>query len=512
MKYHLITLGCQMNKSDSERTRTVIEGMGYRWTGEENEAGILGILACSVRQKSIDKVYTRISKWNRWKKDRSLLTFVSGCILPADREKFLKLFDLVFTMDELPDLPDMIRQYGVVTPASLQAAAGLAGESGERKAQSFPVRGLAAGPVAEPTDDERDQHLQEVPLDLVNILKKNKPESRKETVRPALKKDPAEIRRFWKLSPQYSSDFEAFIPIQNGCDKFCTFCAVPYTRGREVSRPSGEILEELASLVERGYKSITLLGQNVNSYGHDRLGDEIPFHELLEKIGKFGERSGKAFWVYFTSPHPRDMSGEVIDVIARYDCLAKQIHLPVQSGDDKVLIRMNRNHNMDRYREIVRQIREKLPGATLFTDIIVGFTGETDEQFENTRRIMEEFRFNMAYIAMYSPRPGATSSRWKDDIPPETKKQRLQILTDELIRHNRTFHKSLIGREFPVLVLGEDRKKGYLKALTEGRLIVRFPSTDPSLIGTFTRVRIETAADFSLEGERLAIIEQLNEP
>ena len=142
----------------------------------------------------------------------------------------------------------------------------------------------------------------------------------------------------------------------------------------------------------------------------------------------------------------------------------------------------------------------------------MGFTGETDEQFENTRRIMEEFRFNMAYIAMYSPRPGATSSRWKDDIPPETKKQRLQILTDELIRHNRTFHKSLIGREFPVLVLGEDRKKGYLKALTEGRLIVRFPSTDPSLIGTFTRVRIETAADFSLEGERLAIIEQLNEP
>jgi tRNA-2-methylthio-N6-dimethylallyladenosine synthase len=232
---------------------------------------------------------------------------------------------------------------------------------------------------------------------------------------------------------------------------------------------------------------------------------------LLEKIGEFGKRSGKDFWVYFTSPHPRDMSEEVIDVIARYDCLAKQIHLPVQSGDDKVLIRMNRNHNIDRYREIVRSVRKKLPAATLFTDIIVGFTGETDEQFENTCRLMEEFRFNMAYIAMYSPRPGATSSRWKDDIPLETKKQRLQILTDELIRHNRVYNRSLVGKNLRVLVVGEDRKKGYLKALTEGRLIVRFPSDDRSLVGQFTEVRINSAADFSLEGENLAIIEELNE-
>lgn len=458
MKYHLVTLGCQMNKSDSERTRTVIERMGYRWTDREEEAGMLGILACSVRQKSIDKVYTRISKWNRLKKDRNLLTFVSGCILPADREKFLKLFDLVFTMDELPDLPDMIRQYGVVTPASLQS----------------PEASLAG--------------------------------SKEDT-----KKDPAEIKRFWRISPLYSSDFEAFIPIQNGCDKFCTFCAVPYTRGREVSRASSEILAELKELVEKGYKSITLLGQNVNSYGHDKRGDEIPFHRLLEEIGEYGRASGRDFWVYFTSPHPRDMSPEVIDVIARYDCLAKQIHLPVQSGDDKVLIRMNRNHTIDRYREIVSYIRKTLPTATLFTDIIVGFTGETDRQFENTRRLMEEIRFNMAYIAMYSPRPGATSSRWADDIPGETKKARLQVLTDELIRHNRVYNRKLIGKKIRVLVTGHDRKEGYLKAHTEGRLIVRFPSADQSLIGQFTDLRIQSAADFSMEGEPLAIIEQLNE-
>jgi len=452
-----------MNKSDSERTRTVVERMGFVWTDREDEANMLGVLACSVRQKSIDKVYSRISKWNRWKKDRNLITFVSGCMLPADREKFLKLFDLVFTMNELPELDSMVRQYGIVTPASLSTPAGF----------SHPTGG---------TDTP-------VPL---------KPER-------------AEIRQFWKVRPQYTSSFEAFIPIQNGCDKFCTFCAVPYTRGREVSRSSGEILKELRELVGKGYKSITLLGQNVNSYGLDRRGDEIPFHTLLERIGQFGKRSGKEFWVYFTSPHPRDMSADVIDVMARYDCLANQVHLPVQSGDDKVLIRMNRNHNMDRYRNIIKTIREKLPEATIFTDIIVGFTGETEKQFENTRRIMQEFRFNMAYIAMYSPRPGATSSRWEDDIPLDVKKKRLQILTDELVRYNRMYNSSLIGREIRVLVTGHDRKEGYLRGLTEGRLIVRFPADDPSLIGRFTDLQINSAADFSLEGEKLSIIEELNE-
>lgn len=462
MRYHLVTLGCQMNKSDSERTRTVIERMGFIWTDREDEANLLGVLACSVRQKSIDKVYSRISKWNRWKKDRNLITFVSGCMLLADKEKFLKLFDLVFTMDELPELDTMVRQYGIVTPASLSSPA---------ETSQAPVQTLALKPI----------------------------------------KDPAEIRQFWKVRPQYSSSFEAFIPIQNGCDKFCTFCAVPYTRGREVSRSSDEILKELRELVDKGYKSITLLGQNVNSYGLDKRGDEISFNTLLEKIGEFGERSGKEFWIYFTSPHPRDMSADVIDVMARYSCLAKQVHLPVQSGDDKVLIRMNRNHNMDRYRNIIHTIREKLPDATIFTDVIVGFTGETDQQFENTRKIMEEFRFNMAYIAMYSPRPGATSSRWEDDIPRDVKKERLQVLTDELIKYNRIHNSSLIGRKLRVLVTGHDRKEGYLRGLTEGKLIVRFPADDQSLIGRFTDLQINSAADFSLEGEKLAIIEELNE-
>jgi tRNA-2-methylthio-N6-dimethylallyladenosine synthase len=437
-----------MNISDSERIRSVLESMGYERTEIEEEADLLGIVACSVRQKAIDKVYTRIHRWNTWKTERPLTTFVSGCVLPADREKFVDRFDLIFTINELPQLPEMLRHHGLVTPASLRAA---------EAAMLHPSR-----------------------------------------------REPDHAKDYWRISPHYTSGFEAYVPIQNGCDKFCTFCAVPYTRGREVSRPSEEILAEVSRLVEAGYRSITLLGQNVNSYGLDRRGNEISFPQLLRRIGEIGDRSHKRFWVYFTSPHPRDMSDEVIDAIAAHDCLAKQIHLPLQSGDDKLLLRMKRNHSVERYRETVRKIRSTIPEATLFTDIIVGFTGETEEQFENTRRAMREFRYNMAYIAMYSPRPGAVSARWEDDIPHAEKRRRLHELSDELQAISHEYNESLVGTDHTVLVEGPDRKDGYLSGKTEGRLIVRFRSDDDSLVGEFVTVRIDHAAALSMEGTLVA--------
>jgi tRNA-2-methylthio-N6-dimethylallyladenosine synthase len=427
-----------MNLSDSERVIAVLDEAGYEWTDNEEEAGLIGILACSVRQKAIDKVYSRIYKWNKWKNHKNLVTFISGCILPSDHEKFLKLFDITFQMKDLPKLPEMISQYGIATPTHLKTGI-----------------------------DPHNENIEE----------------------------------FWNVQPNYKSSFEAFIPIQNGCDKFCTFCAVPYTRGREVSRPSKEIITEVALLVARGYKSITLLGQNVNSYGLDKKGDELTFAQLLTEIGELGNRLKKEFWVYFTSPHPRDMNDEVIEVISKYKVLAKQIHLPMQSGDNKVLMRMNRKHNMEKYRHIVETIRRLIPEATLFTDIIVGFTGETEEQFENTRLAMEEFKFNMSYTAIYSPRPGATSHRWVDDIPVDEKKRRLHVLTDELRKHSLPYNQKMIGKKFRVLVRGTDRKEGYLSSLTEGKLIIRFASEDESLIGKFVDVRITEATDFSMEGE-----------
>jgi len=438
VKYHVITLGCQMNLSDGERVISVLNEAGYEWTDNEEEAGLIGIIACSVRQKAIDKVYSRIHKWNKWKNNKNLITFISGCILPDDHEKFLKLFDVTFQMKDLPKLPEMISQYGIITPVHLKTGI-----------------------------DPHNENIEE----------------------------------FWNVKPDYQSGFEAFIPIQNGCDKFCSFCAVPYTRGREVSRPSSAILAEIALLVAQGYKSITLLGQNVNSYGLDKKGEEISFPQLLREIGELGNRTKKEFWVYFTSPHPRDMTDEVIEVIAEYPVLAKQVHLPMQSGDDKVLMRMNRKHNMERYRNIVTSIRRIIPQATLFTDIIVGFTGETEQQFDNTRKAMEEFKFNMSYTAIYSPRPGATSHRWADDVPLEEKKRRLHVLTEELRKHNLPYNNQLVGKTVRVLVRGTDRKEGFLSGQTEGKLIVRFESENEKLIGKFVDIKITSASDFSMEGE-----------
>jgi len=453
MRYHLIPLGCQMNVSDSERIVTVLEQLGYEATDREEDADILGIVACSVRQKAIDRVYSKIHKWNEWKNDRNLLTFVSGCILPTDREKFLARFDLVFTINELPDLPDMIRQYGVPTGAGISSGIGSRG-----------------------TD-----------LDSVPDIRDG----------------------FWKVTPTYTSRVEAYVPIQNGCDKFCTFCAVPYTRGREVSRPSGEIVAEVAALVDQGYRSITLLGQNVNSYGLDRRSSEISFSELLHEVGSV--TAGKPVWVYFTSPHPRDMTDDVLEAVATHDTLAKQIHLPIQSGDDKVLIRMNRNYRLSGYRSVVESVRRILPEATLFTDIIVGFTGETEEQFQRTREAMEEFRYDMAYIATYSPRPGAASSRWADDIPQEEKKRRHRVLTEVLERTAGERNHALIGRTIPVLVEGRDRQ-GYAAGRTEGRVPVRIAGPAEGdgaghelVPGTFVDLRITDARPLSLFGEPVAV-------
>ena len=425
-----------MNLSDTERVRTVLQQMGCTPTDNEAEANILGIIACSVRQKGIDKVYGRIEKWNAMKNRQNVITFVSGCILPADRVRFLKLFDLVFTMNELPQLPDMIRQYGIVTPAA---------------------------------------------MDKIN---------------PSANMEP-----FWEICPMRASNFEAYIPIQNGCNNFCTYCAVPYTRGREVSRPSEDILNEVKELVEKDYKSITLLGQNVNSYGLDKKGEEIDFAELLRRIGEYGKASGKEFWVYYTAPHPRDMKDEVIEVMTQYDCLAKQIHIPIQSGDDVMLQRMNRHHNLETYRHIIQTIREKLPTATIFTDIIVGFTHESEEEFENTRKAMEEFKYNMAYIAQYSVREGAVASKWEDDVPKEVKRQRYHRLTEELMKHSLVYNQALVGTTVKMLVEDFDRKNGYLTGHTEGKIVIRFASKDTSLIGKIVKVKVTSASALSIEGE-----------
>lgn len=439
MKYFLLYIGCQMNQSDAERVRTVLHGMGMQRTDVEEEADLLGIVACSVRQRAIDRVFTRIKKWNDWKKNNALITFITGCMLTPDEKRFSELFDILFHISDLPALPDLIRQCGSFTA------------TGE---QPYPAES-SASPVPD----------------------------------------------FWHIQPHYSSTFQAYVPIQNGCDKFCAFCAVPLARGREISRSSDDILSEISQLLEDEYKSITLLGQNVNSYGRDKKGSEIDFPTLLRFIAQLVTNSLKEVWLYFTSPHPQDMSEELLHTIAEYPCLGRQVHLPLQSGDDTVLKRMNRHYKLSHYRQTVTSIRSILPDTTLFTDLIVGFPGETPLQFEKTRQAMEEFKFNMAYIAMYSPRPGAASCRMADNVPHEEKNRRLHILSEVLKKHSYEYNNNLVGRTLTVLVEGLDRKDGYLSAKTNGRIIVRFPAEDKSLIGTFASVKITSAAPLSVEGQ-----------
>jgi tRNA-2-methylthio-N6-dimethylallyladenosine synthase len=441
MTFRVLALGCQMNLSDSERITSVLAAAGYTEAADEQDADLLGVVACSVRQKAIDRIYSKIHEWNGWKSSRPLMTFVSGCILPEDERKFLKLFDLVFRIDDLPDLPEMVDTYGV------------------------PLREPGRAVTLERADE------------------------------------------FWSITPQYQSRFVANVPIQNGCDKFCTFCAVPYTRGREVSRPAGDILTEVGTLVASGYRTINLLGQNVNSYGlgqHDPRGTAFPsFAELLDEVGGVADLAAEPVWVYFTSPHPSDMTTDVLDAVAAHPSLAKQIHLPLQSGDDKVLIRMNRNYRLSDYRQIVAEIRDRLPTATLFTDIIVGFCGETDDQFAATRAAMEEFRYNMAFVARYSPRPGAAAARWPDDIGHAEKKRRLHDLSAVLQRTALAHNQAAVGTTVDVLVEAEDRHPGMVLGRTEGRIPVRLPGGAAS-IGTMVRATVTDAHPLSLAAELAA--------
>lgn len=483
MKYYVMPFGCQMNRSDTERIRTVLNGMGYSESDDEKHPDVIirGIVACSVRQKGIDRVYGRIRNWNAGKAGRPEITFITGCILPADRDKFLKLFDLVFPIDQLPRLPDMIRQYGVPTPGSLRPA----GEDGG-EASSAPVPEVSR---------------KTIPFEI----------GAPEQGEPGREEARERIENFWRLPPSYSSEIEAYVPIQNGCDKFCTYCAVPYTRGREVSRPSADILREVRRLVEKGCRSITLLGQNVNSYGLDKKGSELSFPDLMRKVGEIGEETGGDFWTFFTSPHPRDISVELLEVMASYPVLADWVHLPLQSGDDEILRKMNRNHSMDRYRQVVQDIRRILPSASLFTDIIVGFNGETVGQFEHTADAMREFRYDMAFIAKYSPRPGAKSAGWEDDVSREEKDRRFRRLGELLQEVAAPENQRRVGTVQRVLVTGKDRKEGYLSAYTEGRIPVRLSVAGAAgafeaagYIGSFVDAEIISARPLSIEGRILS--------
>lgn len=310
-------------------------------------------------------------------------------------------------------------------------------------------------------------------------------------------------RDYFKIIPKYKNNFQAFVPIMTGCDNFCSYCVVPYARGREVSRPAEEILLEIKDLVAKGYKSITLLGQNVNSYNDFSGNKQITFALLLKKIDKI---SGE-FWIYFVSSHPKDMTGETIETISKLKKVCENIHLPIQSGSDKILKKMNRKYTQDDYLKLVKKIKSSfkknkpsLP-YSITSDIIVGFPGETKKCFEQSADIMRKSKFDMVFFGQYSPRPGTVAWKMKDNVSIKEKERREKYLNEILKNTAFANNKQYIGKSLELLV--EKEKEGIYFAKTRTLKNVRLISNKKNLVGKIIIAKIITANIWNLEAETL---------
>lgn len=319
-------------------------------------------------------------------------------------------------------------------------------------------------------------------------------------------------RDYLSIIPKHSNSFQASVPIMTGCNNFCSYCVVPHARGREVSRPAEEIISEIKDLVSRGFKSITLLGQNVNSY-HGDLNDEIDFAKLLKKINTI---PGK-FWINFVSSHPKDMSDELIETIAKCKKVCEWIHLPVQSGNDKILEKMNRKYTQKHYLKLIKKIRSKFkkykPDAPLAisSDIIVGFPGETKEQFSDSAEVMEKSKFDMVFFGQFSPRPGTVAWKMKDNVSQKEKTRRENFLNDILKKTALANNKKYLGKTLEVLIEKEkdvpvksglpDHGIKFYFGKTRTQKNIKVTSSKNIPVGSFAKVKITKANVWNLEGE-----------
>ncbi len=360
IKYQIVIFGCQMNASDAERLAAVFDKLKFKKTDNINQADIIAVVMCSVRQSAVDRVHFLAHKFKKIKAK----TILTGCILEKDRKKFAENFDYIIDIKDIGNLPKILARQ-----------------------QIFSRRGVGS--------PEREDAPQE---------------------------------KTW-LPSKYN------VPIMTGCNNFCSYCVVPYTRGREISRPAKEIICEVKKLVENSCKEIWLLGQNVNSYSckipisksqFPKKSRIINFPKLLKMIDSIPGN----FELNFTSSHPKDFSDELINVMAKCRHFSKRLNLPIQSGDDEILKKMNRPYTVAQYKNLVKKIRKAIPDISLSTDVIVGFPGETKKQFENTVKTFKEIGFDLAFINKYSPRPGTQAAKLKDDVPWQEKKRREKILID----------------------------------------------------------------------------------
>ncbi len=453
MKYFIKTFGCQMNKSDSERISTVLEYLNYKKTENIDKAQMVILNTCSVRASAESRVLGLIK--NLKEKKKKIIIGITGCMIHIRPDKLQSAgANFLFDIKDLKNLSQILSpSYRQVSNLS-QPISNL----------SQPISNLSQ-PISNPS-----QH---------NSSQKNN-------------------CNYFKISPKHQSTYHAYIPIMTGCNNFCTYCVVPYSRHREISRPSQDIVKEIEKLIKNGYRAITLLGQNVNSYGND-LKDEIKFPELLQKIASL---SGD-FWIWFVTSHPKDMSDQLIKVIAQEKKICPYIHLPVQSGSNTILKAMNRSYTREKYLDLVKKIRKNIKNASLSTDIIVGFPGETKKDFQDTADIFKKSKFDMAYIARYSPRPKTAAFKLKNDVSNLEKRRRDEALVKILKKISLEFNKKLISKTLDVLIEATS-KNGYLIGKTKTFKTVKIKPSKESInfqIPNIYKVKIKKADNFGLEGD-----------
>lgn len=432
-KYFLRTYGCQMNVHDSEEIRYYLEALGFSKTDVLEDADIVVLNTCAIRENAKDKVFGYLGRCKHIKQNKEdLIIVVAGCLMqqPSEIEEIAKrhkYIDIIVGTHNLREIPKLIV------------------DSFNSKKQSIEVYSNS------------------------NLVCENVKYNR-------------------------DSKFSAWINIIYGCDKFCTYCIVPFTRGRERSRKMEHILSEVRELKEKGYLEITLLGQNVNAYGKD-LDLGYDFATLLEECAKIGIPR-----IRFVTSHPWNFTDKMIDVIATYDNIMPYIHLPIQSGSDKILAKMNRKYTVEEYKTLFNKIKSKVKNACITTDIIVGFPGEDEKDFQDTLDIVSYCKFDGAYTFIFSPRVGTAAAKMEDNTPKEEKEERLYKLNELVNKYSLESNKRLVGKVVDVLITsvsekGNDKVCGYTDTMKLVNVVGK-----KDLIGKIVPVEITDAKSFSLDG------------
>ena len=431
-KYFLRTYGCQMNVHDSEQIKFILESLGYVTTDNLDDADIVVLNTCAIRENVHDKVFGYLGRCKHLKQSKKdLIVCLGGCMAQEEvvvneiKEKY-PYVDIVFGTHNIHELGSLIKN-------SIHK-------------QDIEVYSIE-GKVYE------------------NILYKR------------------------------DSKITAWVNIMYGCDKFCTYCIVPYTRGKQRSRHSKDILKEIDDLVKKGYSEVTLLGQNVNAYGKD-LENELSFAGLLEEVAKTGIKR-----IRFVTSHPWDFTEEMIDVIAKYSNIMPYIHLPLQSGSNRILKLMGRRYTKEEYLKLFDQIKEKIPNVAVSTDIIVGFPGETKEDFQDTLDVVNYCQYDNAYTFIFSPRVGTPAAKMEDNTSLEEKEERLAKLNELVNKYSLEHNESLLNKVVPVLIEGVSSKdSSKLYGYTDTMKLVNVEGSK-DLIGKIVNVLITEAKSFSLDGK-----------